>query len=331
MIKKSVFTLWAILLFANHHFAQSRLDLNSDIFYSDTIYSNNNSVWLKISLSNSSNIIAQNVTLSAIRDSSGIDLLNDTMPLTLGPFDQLDTLVQFAPNTLGSFDQLGRITISAITTTPGVDPAYSNYELVFVNLPSESAFLSINSSTDNDTFKTNEHYPLNLTLKNKGKVDFYRPEGINLAYSINGSPTTSFFSAYSPLLKQGENQIDILDSIAIDNAYLKKGGGNIIVVWPVGFAKVDSIIDTIYVDWPESTLQNFTSKTTIHPNPAANYLYINNNKAQFEQVRIISASGKEVLNTPNREKIDISHIKSGIYLIEIKGKNKVFRERIIIE
>jgi hypothetical protein len=68
----------------------------------------------------------------------------------------------------------------------------------------------------------------------------------------------------------------------------------------------------------------------IYPNPAVNELYIKTNSIQLEQVIVYDVLGKVIINTKlNLDKIDVSTLTVGMYLLKIKtDQGKVVR-RII--
>jgi hypothetical protein len=69
----------------------------------------------------------------------------------------------------------------------------------------------------------------------------------------------------------------------------------------------------------------------IYPTPASNYIIIENttNKA-ITNTSIIDLNGKVVLNSNlNSNKIDVSNISNGIYIIKIELENRFVYKKII--
>lgn len=63
----------------------------------------------------------------------------------------------------------------------------------------------------------------------------------------------------------------------------------------------------------------------VYPNPASDYLFINQDKTGINNIRIFNVAGKEIMNyqtinLDNKLKIDISKLPSGIYFIEVENK-----------
>jgi hypothetical protein len=68
----------------------------------------------------------------------------------------------------------------------------------------------------------------------------------------------------------------------------------------------------------------------IYPNPVMGELYIKTNSIQLEQVIVYDVLGKVIINTIlNLDKIDVSTLKIGIYLLEIKTDKGTLVRRII--
>lgn len=58
------------------------------------------------------------------------------------------------------------------------------------------------------------------------------------------------------------------------------------------------------------------SQATLYPNPASEYIYLNNTAQQFHAYSITDSSGRIVLKGNNVNKIDISALASGVYQLQ---------------
>jgi hypothetical protein len=70
----------------------------------------------------------------------------------------------------------------------------------------------------------------------------------------------------------------------------------------------------------------------IYPNPATDEIYISDRNGNIEGVFMYDISGRLVLTIPNSsptENINISHLNTGIYLIELKTTEKVLTIKIV--
>ncbi|MFY0674270.1 MAG: T9SS type A sorting domain-containing protein [Bacteroidia bacterium] len=327
---KLLFISCLLMTLALNSKAQSRLEFNSNILYSDSIYSNSDSIFLDVKLTNISNIDASDLTIMATVDSGGVSVFNAGGLFTLLANDTFDTLLSLVPGAIGNFNIKQEITFTAFTRTPGIAPAEQKADLYFQKLPTEKPFLSLSQNIEKDSFNFDDYYPFRLNLVNTGEVDFYRRKGIDLYYSINGNNAEKLFTTRAPIIRKEGNIIEVFDSIPITNLQFKKGGGNIVVVWPVGFLKVDSVADTIVVDWPVFANEHkMLKKLSIHPNPTKSFIYLNNNNSHFEEVRILNIQGEVILNGKGTVRLDVSGLQAGFYFIEIIHNNEKLRSSFI--
>jgi len=72
----------------------------------------------------------------------------------------------------------------------------------------------------------------------------------------------------------------------------------------------------------------------VYPNPADGYIFIENKNGTVQAiVEIFSLSGKKLLNQQINgvEKVDISHMNSGIYIYKIKSNKEVISGKLIVK
>lgn len=76
--------------------------------------------------------------------------------------------------------------------------------------------------------------------------------------------------------------------------------------------------------------ENGLNAINIRPNPTSNYLYIDNIE-KLSDVKIISSIGQVVYNekTNANKKLDVSHLKTGVYIIQIETSNQVTQKRFV--
>ena len=78
-----------------------------------------------------------------------------------------------------------------------------------------------------------------------------------------------------------------------------------------------------------NAINNFrTDNITVYPNPANNYLKIKGIETDFK-IEIIGVDGKVYLNSYNKKSIDISDLKSGIYILKIYSDNNIIIHKFI--
>jgi hypothetical protein len=77
---------------------------------------------------------------------------------------------------------------------------------------------------------------------------------------------------------------------------------------------------------------DFMDEIDIYPNPANDVLYISSNEEDDLEILIYDVKGQmiqKVTFQPGSEKIDISKLENGIYLINIQVDDEVFTKKII--
>lgn len=83
-----------------------------------------------------------------------------------------------------------------------------------------------------------------------------------------------------------------------------------------------------------SVKQNQISGLSVYPNPVkkGGNLYITSDSKELKTVTIIDMLGKQVLNaTVTDDAINVSHLKSGIYMAKITEAGKVATKKLVIE
>ena len=78
--------------------------------------------------------------------------------------------------------------------------------------------------------------------------------------------------------------------------------------------------------------QSLIDRFKIYPNPATNgYLYINSKISGLKSVSIFDVLGKQVIKTTlNGERLDISALKSGVYILKIEqGKTSITKKLVV--
>ena len=67
----------------------------------------------------------------------------------------------------------------------------------------------------------------------------------------------------------------------------------------------------------------------IYPNPTNGLININTNE-NINSISIYNIIGKQVLNTIDKETINISSLEDGIYFIDITTEKGIYTQRIIL-
>lgn len=70
------------------------------------------------------------------------------------------------------------------------------------------------------------------------------------------------------------------------------------------------------------------TKTSIYPNPTTDYININSSEKN-NTIKITDLTGKVIFNGINTNKIDVTHLIKGVYIIHIKTNKEEFIQKII--
>jgi len=83
-----------------------------------------------------------------------------------------------------------------------------------------------------------------------------------------------------------------------------------------------------------STEDNTLTSVDIYPNPATSNIQLTNLNSDATEIRIFDFSGKKVfqqLNGNTQNFIDVSNLKTGIYVLSVIENNKQFSKKLIIQ
>lgn len=73
-------------------------------------------------------------------------------------------------------------------------------------------------------------------------------------------------------------------------------------------------------------------QVSVFPNPAKDYIFMDTEESLPLEVSLYNIFGQQVLHLTNTEgKIDVSHLKSGLYLLQGVHENRFFSEKIILK
>jgi len=78
---------------------------------------------------------------------------------------------------------------------------------------------------------------------------------------------------------------------------------------------------TFYWSEYELGLENENGGFAVYPNPASDFLYLHGRQELPESAEIFSITGKKIMHVNYPQKISVSHLAPGIYLIKIKSSH----------
>lgn len=322
------------ILFSKSLSAQDTLLLLPDIIYTDSLSVNSDTILLNVQLVNKGTVPCTDILVLADQDSAQIILMQEGASTSILPNDTLKRIITIVYSSLADFSTKKKVVFTASTRTAGFVGSQVIQDIFIEKQLNEEPFLTVERNIKIDSLRFNQYYPLSIELSNTGKVDYNNYSPISLRYSINNEPQseTTFYTGTNNLLANKRNTVLVEDSILVTSQYFKKGGGNIVVVWPVGFLRIDSTADTIVVNWPVSVNSIYaTDKEFFFPNPASTYVESYNLKENTERVRIFDYSGKQYECKVIDNKIWINNLAPGTYIVECTLKNKIIRQKLIVK
>ncbi|MBA7548897.1 hypothetical protein ES705_41365 [subsurface metagenome] len=184
--------------------------------------------------------------------------------------------------------------------------------------PTGQASVLINNATFPVYYATGLKPTVNFTVDTKSGEAPLTVKFIDL--TINNPTSWNWtFEGGTPATSNLPNPVITYDSEGIFNVTLTCQNS----------AGSSSVTKTSYIIVSGSTSidEQATNIIQIYPNPAQDYLYIDSD--QEFHLQVISISGQVMMTSRNLNKIDVSELQSGIYilLIEIDG-NKIIRKLI---
>jgi len=150
-----------------------------------------------------------------------------------------------------------------------------------------------------------------LMLNNDGTVKAHQKisstEG-NFSGSLDDG---DHFGKYLDHFKTGEKEI-LVGAPNDDD-----GGENVGAVWVLD-------LNANYVSSVKYATNKFEN-TTIYPNPSADFIYISNEdiKTENAKLQIFDLTGKMLEEVVLKEKIDVSYLKKGFYILRIQSEKQV--------
>ena len=84
---------------------------------------------------------------------------------------------------------------------------------------------------------------------------------------------------------------------------------------------------------PLSTEDIFASNFKVYPNPAKDYISIQSNNIKINSVEVYNVIGKRLLLSTklNDNKLNISNLNAGVYLLKISANERTLVKKVIIE
>jgi len=186
-----------------------------------------------------------------------------------------------------------------------------------------------------DVGRFGDKLPINLKMRIDG-TDYIDERALEVYAVVKGKPASqkTIYRDSTPILGNLQETIQIDTVIDIDGQHFTKGGGNVVIVWPIGFIKapVDSATsDTMEIDWPLLVDGDVAlDLVDIYPSISQGDITIASKDLAIERVRIFSTDGKAHTLPYNGQQLQLQHMGAGLYTLEVTLENSTVIRRQIV-
>lgn len=195
--------------------------------------------------------------------------------------------------------------------------------------------IGLPTSGQDTAFSNSPYNNIIITIKNTGNQAFQGELDVFIMGSQQISDSLFVDSIGGTTLNINDSTDKFVNSYQFNSAHFIDGD-NIVVVWPQARSMgvpVDTTTFHLYFVTIQSVEEPDRKQLHISPNPGTDYIRLempdNNN---LEQVRIFNTEGRLLYESSHsQELIRIKDWPSGLYFIEVIGKNSAYSGRLIIE
>lgn len=336
-LKNLLFAALAIL-FCQKLSAQD-LQFNADPLYSDDLYVDTTQIPVFISLENVSGRDFNrsiDIYFRILVDSTPRTLIQSSVPLSLA-IDEV-----FSSTYYVDIDSVrhtaGQMKMEVWATYEGDTQEASDVFQYDFNLAVASADKPKAALFDFDLpseARFGETLPLQFNLGIDG-TDYIGMRTLELYVEVNGDEASrnTIFSTNTPIQGRLLDTIRVDTSIEISTQYFAKGGGNVVVVWPIGFLKkpVDSFVsDTMDINWPlfiDGDVE--LDLLDVYPSISSSEITLSSKEMEIERVRIIDSKGRQQTLNHGGNNIQVPRQDAGAYVLVIEMANDTVIKRRVV-
>ena len=300
--------------------AQDSVNVSSSLFYSDTLRVNSDVIPVHLIIENKSNNVHKDLIVQGFLRSNQDSAFLDIKGISLDPKEVLDTFVEIVLSAKDDdVDDGLSVTVLDSSRTINSNTAFDSFYLIYSDQP---ALIELEDFSMDSLSKFGSYVKYNFNVVNKRRVDYFNKNGVSYMFQFNNQAASQeerYLEEVACLAHQ-KNTIYVEDSFKVEDTYLKKGGKNIVVVWPVGFLKTDSLKQKIKIDWGIGIRpKNNSVSWSLYPNPASDLLIIEINE-NIEQVRVLDMAGREIDVEVQGKIVSIEALPNGTYMLQIETK-----------
>ncbi|MFN4082016.1 MAG: T9SS type A sorting domain-containing protein [Bacteroidia bacterium] len=209
---------------------------------------------------------------------------------------------------------------SAIPTYSGNTPIPSLATPVIVNGSDVSnVFILLQNSSNSNgslritgSFNQNPGNDVSLVLLNNNKRNFIKHKRFN-----KNQNTNTFFEN---LTAGNYTLYPIIDGVSYSSLQIELNSDKEIAI---NLGTTTSI----------ATITNFENYIRIYPNPSSQFINLEFNDVLIETISIISTTGQTCLTIkkPTNGLLDISSLKNGVYVMQVKTDKGFYNKRLVVE
>lgn len=339
-LKSILFTALSAL-FCQELSAQD-LQFVADPLYTSDLYVNNPRIPILISLENTSPrafISPVDVWYEIIGDSAPEALVASRIPFSLNPGE---TYTETFYIELDSNALTGKqLELEVWTTiTDSVAEVSDRYQQTFEvridgAIKPQAALFEFDLP---ELARFGEQLALQFKLGIDG-TDYNDERALELYTEVNGVSASRqiIYSRNTPLRGLRQDTVFIDTVLKVDALHFSKGGGNVVVVWPIGFLRkpIDSFIsDTLEIGWPmfiDGDVQ--LGLLDVYPSISTGAITLSSKNYKIERVRIFSTKGEQIQVPHTGQSIQLNDIAPGAYTLVVQMSNgtTVRRKVVFIE
>ena len=320
------------LLASTQLFGQLRL--NGQPFYDDNLFVNSERVPFKTSFINTSGrTVSGRLSVYYAINSINPKLIASTQIDSLLPAEQFDSTFYIA---LDSSIFAGRqVPISywvEVDSLPVSDTVQQSITMNLRNWSKPKANLFDFDIPSNARFGDTLY--LDLKMSNLG-TDYFERAPVEVYSMVNNDPLTidTIYRESRIVKGQERDTLEIQAPLAVGTSAFMPGGGNVVVIWPIGFLKrIDSAVtDTIDIGWPIMVEEGAKlHPASIYPSIGFGDITISSESSKIEEVRITNTNGMSRQVEFTEQTISLHNLAPGSYIITLKMESGGLIQRRIV-
>lgn len=340
IFQRALFVALAALMHLNAY-AQQDLEFRADPFYNNDMYVNSTRLPVLITLQNvsSANDFDDDVDIyfREFRDSNGRE------PIAKGERIEIKRGETYSKLFYANIDRLSyvgrRVVIEVWVEDADSGKPVSDYRPQSIEITLDETEESEANFFDFDlpaVGRFGDKLPINVKMKIDG-ADYIDERALEVYAMVQGKPASqkTIYRDSTPVQGNLQQTVEIDTVIDIDGQHFSKGGGNVVIIWPIGFIKApaadSSTSDTMEIDWPLLIDGDVALDVIdVYPSISQGNITVTSKDLQIERVRIFSANGKSYNLPYNGQQMQVEYMEAGVYTLEVALENGTVVRRQVV-